>query len=187
MPLEQAQSHSPTTGPREDIGLTVVRIAGEIARLAPGPAAALRRGPMGNEGSAAFWQLMAENEIAGGREYERRWAAVMQAIAILTPKGRRSDKLSAHDGKKPMGAALCESGVSDLRLARLLSARGEMRRDLLIRTCRRLSATDSIRFDLRTLAKFALFERANETDWIARHYYRAMARAKDPRKGEPTR
>ena len=145
MLLERDQPKEPPSGSRTDIGLTIVRLAGRIARLAPGPAAALRRGPLVKAGSAAFWQLMAENDIRVGREHLPRWATVVQAIAILTPKGRNPDKLSAHDGSIPMGAALHQAGISDLRLARLLSARGEMRSDLVIRACRRLSAKQVIR------------------------------------------
>ena len=133
-----------------DLGFTIVRLAAQIARLKPGSAAALRRGPLEGEGCAAFWQLMADNGIEGRAGDLPRWAAIMQAIAILTPRGGDEKKRSAHDGSKPMGAALAEANISELRLARLLSARGEMRRDLAIRTCRRLSGNESVRFDLRT-------------------------------------
>lgn len=174
-------------GPGTDLGLTIIRLAGDIGRLTPGPAAALRRGPLVGEGSAAFWQLMAKYSTGSADRVLVGWATIMQAIAILTPKGRGSDKRSAHDGSKPMGVALAEANISELRLARLLSARGEMRRDLLVRTCRRLSAGGSVRFDLRTLAKFVLFEDdARQVQWIARHYYRVTAKPKNPQSGETT-
>ncbi|MDE2773654.1 MAG: hypothetical protein OXI46_08105 [Gemmatimonadota bacterium] len=172
---------SPTTpeGRSADVGSTVVRVAAQIARLEPGPAAALRRGPLESEGSAAFWQLMADHGIEGRGVELARWGAIVQAVAILTPRGREEDKPSAHDAGKPMGEVLHEEKISDLRLARLLSARGAMRRDLTVRTCRRLAAGAPVRFDLRTLAKFILWENdPSQSRWIARHYYRTAAKAK---------
>ena len=170
---------APAEGFAADVGSTVVRMAARIARLKPGPAAALRRGPLEGEGSAAFWQLMADHGIDGTRLELARWAAIVQAVAILTPRGREEEKPSAHDAGKPMGEALHEAEVSELRLARLLSARSAMRRDLAVRTCRRLAAGVPVRFDLRTLAKFILWENdPSQGYWIARHYYRAVAKAK---------
>ncbi len=164
-----------------DVGDKIVRLAGEISKLPPGPAASLRRNPLAGSGSAAFWYLLAMNGITPGRKLER-WATVIQAIAILTPKGRDDPdrpKLSPHDGAVPMGTALYESQprIRQQRLARLLSARGRMRRDLVIRTCRRLAAKEAVRFDLRTLARFVLFEHESQARWIARKYYTAHARA----------
>ena len=176
-----------TTATTPDIRATVVRLAGQISELDPGLAASLRRDPLAGSGSAAFWHLLARNGIAAGGRMERRWAAVIQAIAILTPKGRASDapKPSAHNGGNPMGTALQEAEVSDQRLARLLTARGKMRRELVVRTCRRLAAKEPIRFDLRTLAEFVLFEDEKAARWIARKYYTAAAKAAhSPQGGE---
>ena len=170
---------SSTTSPptREDTGAIVLRMAGLIATLDPGPAASLRRNPLAGLGTAPFWDLLARNDVEASGERLERWAAVIQAMAILTPKGRDSAKLSAHNGAVPMGVALHQAGVSEQRLARLLSARGEMRRDLLIRTCRRLAASEPVRFDLRTLAKFVLYEDESQSRFIARKYYTAAAMA----------
>ncbi|WP_419165109.1 type I-E CRISPR-associated protein Cse2/CasB [Candidatus Palauibacter sp.] len=186
MTLEPVPSALDPEDRSADLGLTIVRLAAQIARLKPGPAAALRRGPLEGKGSAAFWQLIADNGIEGRAAGDLpRWASIMQAIAILTPRGSDEKKRSAHDGSKPMGAALAEAKISELRLARLLSARGEMRRDLVIRTCRRLSGKESVRFDLRTLANFILRENdKTQAHWIARHYYRIASKAKDTQPGE---
>ena len=165
----------PSTGP--DIGAIVPRMAGLIATLDPGPAASLRRDPLAGSGTAPFWDLLARNNIQASGERLERWAAVIQAIAILTPKGRDSAKLLAHNGTVPMGFALHQAKVSDLRLARLLSAKGAMRRDLLIRTCRRLAAREPVRFDLRTLAKFVLYEDESQAQFIARKFYTTAAKA----------
>ena len=185
MLLERDQPKQPASGPRTDIGLTIVRLAGRIARIGPGPAAALRRGPLVQAGSAAFWQLMAENDIHPGGDHLARWATVVQAIAILTPKGREPGQAIGARRKHSDGRrALQQAGISDLRLARLLSARGEMRSDLMIRACRRLSAKQVIRFDLRTMAKLVLFDGENEARWIARKYYSAAVAAQKTKQGE---
>ena len=185
---EPASPQPERAGLNTDLGLTIVRLAGDIGRLEPGSAAALRRGPLEGAGSAAFWQLMAKYETGHGGPALSRWAAIAQAIAILTPKGRGSVRRTAHDGRKPMGAALADANISDLRLARLLSSRGQMRRDLLVRTCRRLAASDPVQFNLRTLAKFVLYEDdERHAQAIARDYYRAVAKASVPQQGEAAR
>ena len=168
-------SHESTT--KTDVDATIARMAGRISHLEPGPVASLRRDPVAGAGSAAFWQLLAENDIRASGEFLARWATVIQAIAILTPKGSHRSKPSAHNRGRPMGTALFEAGISHQRLASLLSAKGQMRRDLVLRTCRRLSAQDAVRFDLRTLASFVLFESEDAARWIARKYYTAANNA----------
>ena len=152
----------------------IPRIAREIAGLDPGPAAALRRGPGAGAGAAAFWKLLAEHNLSS----ERRWAPVIQAIAILTPKGRHSARRPAHDHSIPMGKALYDAGVSELRLARLLGARADLRPRLAVRVCRRLATTDSNHFNLVTLGDFVLFGHEGIDRRIARDYYRAEAAAR---------
>ena len=98
-------------------------ISRQIAMLDPGAAAALRRGPLAGPGAAAYWKLLAEYHSPGARR-ETAWAEVgrgLQAIAVLTPKGRDGNKETAHLPGKPMGATLSDAGVSELRVARLLS------------------------------------------------------------------
>lgn len=184
MPLEVNASEPQPTPLDSEIDRKVVRIAGQISRLEPGPAASLRRDPVAGAGSAAFWHLMADNDIDAKGSCLERWGKVVQAIAILTPKGRNPGKRTAHKAANPMGYALRDAGVSELRLARLLSAKGEMRRDLVIRTCRRVAAGQSARFDLRTLARFVLFDDEAQGRWIARKYYTAAVKAAGPRRGE---
>ncbi len=155
----------------------IARLAREIATLDPGSAAALRRGAQHGAGAAAFWKLFAKYEMSPTEE--DGWSALIQAIAILTPKGKRNEEaptLSVYDPTTPMGAALHEAGVSELRLARLLTARPNMRRALVVRLCRRLAAADLRRFDLKTLAYF-IRSGGVAGRRIARDYYRAQANA----------
>ncbi len=158
------------------LGDVIPRLATEIAHLDVGSAAALRRGPLSGAGAAAFWKLLARYSPDGAA---RRWAALIQAIAILTPKGRRPGTEPAHDGARSMGEALHGAGVSELRLARLLAAPSEQRPQLVVRTCRRLARTDFKRFDLVTLGQFVLSDDdTHATRRIARDYYRADLQAK---------
>ncbi len=160
-----------------DLQETVVKLARGVARADSGSAAALRRGPLAGPGAAAFWKLLADLDIP--QRDLKAWAGVAQAVAILTPVGSGRDESpgSAHDGARPMGSALFDAGISELRLARLLAAKGDLRHDLLIRTCRRLARDARYRrFDLRTLAWF-LVRGGEATDQrIARDYYRAERR-----------
>jgi len=153
----------------------IPRIAREIARLDPGPVAALRRGPGAGAGAAAFWKLLATHDPVGS---EGGWAALIQAIAILTPKGRHAEKRPVHDYSIPMGKALYDADISELRLARLLGARADLRPRLAVRTCRRLATTEFSRFDLVTLGHFVLFGREATDRRIARDYYRAEVAAR---------
>lgn len=153
-----------------DLKKIVPSIAASIAVLDSGLLAALRRGPLEDGGSVAFWQLMAKYQIP---EYqERRWAVLIQAIAILTPKGERSLDRSPHNPKKGLGVALYNANFSELRLARLLSARQDMRLDLTVRACRRLAACNCNEFDIITLAKLILFDDDYNEHKIAREYFR---------------
>ena len=164
---------------------TVSRLAKDIAMLDPGSAAALRRGPLAGSGAAAFWKLLADYGIASN--LSEQWAAVVQSIAILTAVGQDAGGIrqSAHDPNRPMGAALYGARVSELRLARLLAAKGNMRRDLVVRVCRRLAHdAEHRRFDLRTLVRFIVFDDERTDRHIARDYYRrereeAASRARD--------
>ena len=159
----------------------VPKVAGRIAHLGPGPAAALRRGPARGSGTAAYWQLVAplEDEKLWGEG--RGWETVIQSIAILTPRGhdpKKKKKESSHDPSVAMGTALYNARFSELRLARMLNAPPATRRRLVVRACRRLSASGHHRFDLVTLAWFVLTERNEPARRIARDYYRAEAMAR---------
>lgn len=156
-----------------DIASIVPYLAERISHMAPGPLAALRRGPLAGAGTAAFWHLAARIETG---ENEREWAAIMQCIAILTQKGAGADKASAHLVSLPMGEALFRSNVSELRLSRLLNAPAALRADFAVRFCRRLARGEYARFNLITLAHYVLSESGRTDQIIAQTYYRAEAK-----------
>ena len=163
--------HSGDPTPPPSLGERIARIAERIAHLDPGSTAALRRGPRAGAGAAAFWQIMASHAPEGLGRNEAGWAAVLQAIAILTPKGTDADRQSAHTPAVPMGAALRDASVTELRLAALLNARAAKRAEHAVRLCRRLARTEQRRFDLRTLARFILYGTDDTARRIAREYY----------------
>ena len=176
MPPDKERTSVDASGDAPNLAQSVARIAQEISILGPGPAAALRRGPLSGAGSAAFWKLMATHGPAGASD-EVGWGVLIQAIAILTPKGTATNKKPAHDSSVPMGGALYRAGLSELRLARLLTAPREMRRQLSIRTCRRLAAAEQRHFDLITLARFVLYGDDRTGRRIARDYFRVEVTA----------
>ena len=175
MPREETLAETESVPTTRNLRDAIPGIAMEIARLDPGPAAALRRGPRNGAGAAAFWKLLAKYNPVGAMSKEPGWAALIQAIAVLTPKGREPEKRPAHDYSLSMGQALHEAGVSELRLARLLAAAPDLRQELAVRICRRLATSGSNRFDLVTLGNFVLFGDERTDRRIARDYYRADA------------
>ena len=174
MPREDGPAEANDVLTRGTPSEVIPRIAREIALLDPGPVAALRRGPRAGAGAAAFWKLLAKHNLIDSKG----WAALIQAIALLTPKGRHAEKRPAHDYSISMGKALYNAGVSELRLARLLGATADQRPRFAVRACRRLAATEFSRFDLVTLGHFILFGREVTDRRIARDYYRAEAAAR---------
>ena len=133
-----------------DVARIAVSLAGAMRHLANGEMASLRRlGP--GVAAPAYWRLAARHEALGsGRD---RWAPIVRALAILTPKGPPGERPELHDPRRPFGLMLCDGGdpawpaegsprpcLSERRLAQLLAARGEQRRTLLIRAVRAVAA-----------------------------------------------
>ena len=172
MPSDSVQ-HPVREGEQPTPGQRVARIAETVLHLNPASAAALRRGPLAGAGAAAYWKILAQLDVRVGPANESAWAALVQAIAVLTPKGKRPDRQSAHNPTIPLGAALYTAEISELRLARLLNTPRTLRAEASVRMCRRLASAGQDRFDIRDLYGVLL----NERDWplrkIARDYYRA--------------
>ena len=154
-------------------GQRVARIAETVLHLDPASAAALRRGPLAGAGAAAYWKILAQLDVRIGPANESAWAALVQATAVLTPKGKRPDRQSAHNPAVPFGVALHAAEISELRLARLLNTPRPLMPEASVRTCRRLASAGQGRFDLRDLYHALLNERGWPLRKIARDYYRA--------------
>lgn len=107
-----------------------------------------------------------------------RWAVLVHLVAVLSGTGH--DR--AH-GAKRCGAALLETGYSEARLSKLLTARGDALRGQVARLARFLRTKGAIPLDLRPLADLVLHEgqdaaRADRARLdIAQSYYAAADRA----------
>lgn len=176
-------------------GGIAVRIARRLARddFPRGDLASLRRmSPGSGRDAAAFWRLAARYELLGAPSIERKWALIIHGIALMTPTAAGDGaRLGAHEPSTSVGAALFgandeasrESGFfSELRLNRLLTARGDVLQVLLARMFRMIGAS-GVAFDWREMARFVLLdgfepagaERARQR--IARDYFRAEFQA----------
>jgi hypothetical protein len=108
----------------------------------------------------------------------RRWAVLVHLVAVLS--GTTHDRVHS---SRPTGRAIHETGYSEARLSKLLTARGDGLRDQVARLARFLRAKGAQPLDLRPLAQLVLNEgtdaRAAETARlsIARGYYAAADRA----------
>lgn len=157
----------------------VGRIAWHIGQdhYPPGHLAALRRLDAAAH-APTFWQLLAE--LADAAFEQRRacdaLAAVMRGMAIAHPFHR------PRDGRRPLGSALAEAGVSEARLLRLL----RINRDELPEELRRLarlmaSKGDAGRFDWADAFDLLFWDDGEPIRRrIARDYYRRQYRQEHP-------
>lgn len=183
---EQQRKSPNDSQPYQFQGGVAVPIARDIAILSThkrGDFAGLRRMDPNEPDTAAFWRLMASEGLLGNPDAERKWALIMCGIALMTRTAADDNPFnrSAHNGSMPVGRALYESGYSETRFNRLLTARDDMLRVLLTRMFRMLAAEQAT-FDWREMAAFILNdgfndERAEEgRRRLARAYYRAERR-----------
>ena len=172
-----------------------VRAAAEtIRRLGPGDLADLRRTREGRI-APAFWRLVSRHPKTIGRpDQERAWMAILRIIAILTPTGNPDDRPSLHDRRQRLGKVLCDGGdlgwdgtkppvLSELRLTRLLAARGNQRIVLLTRAARAIARhrTPGSGVNVVDIAKALLWP--GSTRRIAKPYYDRLDAAE---RSEPT-
>lgn len=171
----------------------VPRIAAQLVRSSPGELASLRRcADAGNTARAPqFWRWAAQ--FGWPEQQEDKWATIVAAMAILTPKGapnwsQNPPKTSPHQWDRSFGATLCDGGdqnfqdsksvlLSEARLARLLNSRGPARRTATLRAVRMLASAQA-QINCVELAEFILFEDDPEpVRKIARRYYARLDRA----------
>lgn len=153
-----------------------VSIAIALSRSGRGVLAELRRMRPGQP-PAPFWEKMAEYDLDPNKEEE--WALVMQGIAIMTPR-----EGSAHRDGMPVGRALYLGGernrsgpyYSESRFNRLLNARGDALRPLLVRMFRMMASVGQP-FDWREMASFVLHPSDAARNRLARNYYDQKVRS----------
>lgn len=182
---------SPTAaqqGPARSWGEIVARFAAAMARddFPRGDLAELRRMDPDAPNAAAFWRLLAEQNLLGNANMESKWALILHGIALMT---NTAESRTGHAGNMPVGRALFLGGedsrdtafFSETRLNRLLTARGPMMRTLLARMFRMMGAGRP--FDWREMARLILYDgyredRAEDVRRnIARSYYEAERRS----------
>ncbi len=163
----QPEENTSKVGSVSKLGDIIPAIAVNIVHLDSGLSASLRRNPFAGSGLVACCKLMSNYEV----KYNDMWSKVIQAIAILTPKGSAANKSSAHDSSIYMGQSLEEADFSEASLSRLLSAPDAMRGDMVVRACRRLVSKNKNHFNLVTLARFILYGDCEMQ--IAKEYYRS--------------
>lgn len=89
----------------------------------------------------AFWRLLVDRtpkDMRTGAAAERRWAVLMQGMAIMAP--------NVHAPKRSLGRALAAVGSQDTaeaRLLRLLRSQGEQLEDQIRILARQLAASES--------------------------------------------
>ncbi|MCC6133142.1 MAG: type I-E CRISPR-associated protein Cse2/CasB [Acidobacteria bacterium] len=145
-------------------------------RLAPGDVAELRRLAPGEGPPPAFWKIVVANpEIEGalargGEDAERRWAVIMNGLAIL--RGLHRPGLRA-------GRALFDAGVKELRFVRLVRARGPILASS-VRTVTRALASAGQLLDFTGLAALVLSDGGENEEaarrQLSRDYYAATYR-----------
>ncbi len=187
-PAVESSDGTPQEPERKSRGDIAFELAGEIAgrNFSPGDRAALRRMDPDNPDAAPFWRLLANKGQLGSPDLEKRWALILQGIALMTPTvSRETGGRSAHDGNMPVGRALYlgadtqrgNAFYSEQRFNRLLTARGDMLQTLLTRMFRMLASAD-VSFNWREMAQFILNQDDEERAEASRHrmardYYRA--------------
>ena len=199
--------------PRETPAEAAIHAAAILQHLDPGPLAELRR--MDHEtGAPAFWRLAAKHpDTIGRQDKQEHWMEIIRILAILTPKGQRlSTRLASgenpelheflHNPRRPLGAVLCDGGdpdpawpkeggtprpmLSEFRLAKLITARGQQRAVLLKHAARMvLRSRQDFGVNVADIA-LVLLQPANGRR-LAGPYYRRLDRAelaaKDTEKG----
>ncbi len=163
-----------------------------------GDLAALRRMDPDAPDAAVVWRLLARRNLLRGRQVENKWALILHGIALMTPttSGDGASR-TAHDGSMAVGRALYLGGesqraspyYSEMRLNRLLTARGPILRTLLARLFRMLAAAGQP-FNWREMAWFIRNEGYNEEAAeqarrrIAREYYRIEGQSRSSDQNE---
>lgn len=163
----------PEQRPIENLSSLTGRLAAMIdERLSPGDVAVLRRLRPDDIGAPVFWRIAASDLAStlgpdGPRrdEQERRWAAILQALAELR---------HLRDFRSSLGSALARADVAEQRVLKLLRASGDALLDA-VRIVAHHLATKGIAVSPADLARLVLSDgRADEESVrrrIARDYY----------------
>ncbi len=178
---------------------TVESISKKLLGLDSGPLAELRRMEPEEAGTPMFWRMAAEY---GFRDVELSiWKRIVRIMALLTPRGNRSDAVRLHERTRRLGAVLCDGGdpgwppkganatpvLSEQRLARFLATPADQRGESLERIARMLARSRNPQngINCTEIAYLLLYpDKATYLDDVARHYYSRLDRAAYQSKNE---
>ncbi|CAM3537059.1 type I-E CRISPR-associated protein Cse2/CasB [Hydrogenibacillus schlegelii] len=137
-----------------------------------GDRAALRRMTPTQPPPLAFYHLAIQilpEDWDADLERRKDWQTLVAGMALMHPR--------IHEPRRGLGYALGDAKYSDLRLERLLAARGDGRRLLFLRAVRFLAAKGQA-FDWTEAARFLLTRDAERREdihrQVAKDYYRAV-------------
>jgi CRISPR system Cascade subunit CasB len=145
-----------------------------IAAMSTGDRSALRKLTPDALHHPAFWKLTTSvlQPALPVDEHTRAFAEQRWAVVIAVAAAAQ------HSPATRLGSALARAEVSEVRLTRLLRARGEQLPDA-VRTLAHQLVAAAVPFDLADLAWLVLSEDRGDEDrarqQIARDYYRAVA------------
>ena len=156
--------------------------------LSTGALARLRRMP--EDGAVPeFWRL--------GLPDRSEWIVIARILAMLTDRGEPELRGTLHCNNMRFGQLLCDGGnaswrandrplLSEQRLAQLLAARDTIRRELMIRAARALSAKHGPKLKVNvTDIAWAILD-PNNNGLIAKPYYQRLDRAAAEKKETST-
>lgn len=146
--------------------------------LSPGDLAALRRGAHG--APATYWRVfttIVEPVLSPDRAVDDdealAWASLLQIIAL---------HVGFHNRHVPLGTALAQAGLSDLRFERLLRARGQALHDQAVQATRFLTSK-AVPADLSTFALLVRFQDGAYAEKLrrfeARNFFRTLHHAQN--------
>jgi len=176
--VESSEPVVPAGPSGEDLAGTVAAVASAVAKsLSPGDRSALRRLMPESPNTAAFWKIVVDllepravlPAVGPARDAaERKWAVLVRGMALMP---------GYHSASSRMGAALARADFSELRLLRLLRARGRALETELTSAIRFLAARPA-HLDWTEPARLLLAGREDRKEsirrQIARDYYRAQ-------------
>lgn len=163
---------------RSTLGSQIAVMAGLIGapHYPSGDRAALRRWAPGQPVPMAFYRLWLRHiaeELPPSDQLEA-WVALAWGLAMCGE--------GAHEPRRSLGQALAESGYSEGRLERLLSAPDDVRMELFMSAVRFLAAKGE-RFDWQDAAQFLLTHDRGKRDLLHRRiaaaYFRYLPQRSD--------
>lgn len=168
---ENQTTYRPAPKKLQDVADALHKALGVMSN---GDRASLRKMSPEDLHQPAFWKLstgflqaaLPPEDTAWRAVQEQRWAVVLSVAAS-----------ALHSPSMRLGSALARAGVAEVRLTRLLRARGDQL-PVAVRTLAQQIVTSGVPFDFADLAWLVLSEGSADEDrarqQIARDYYRAV-------------